>query len=201
MKTILFFVVSYLIGSIPFSHIFPSLKGKDVSKAGSKNIGATNALVVAGPLMGALALIGDILKGFLPIFFALRYNLSPWTVTFIALALVAGHDFSVFLKFKGGKGLATTGGCLLAFDPIFALLVLLIWILTIIATRYFILSTIIVLGGLPLAMMVLGMRGEVVAFALGAFLLSLYAHRNDLMRLISGQEVRANEAVSKFLSK
>ncbi|PIS28229.1 acyl-phosphate glycerol 3-phosphate acyltransferase [Candidatus Saganbacteria bacterium CG08_land_8_20_14_0_20_45_16] len=201
MQNLGFILLAYLVGSIPFSHIFPKLKGKDVSQAGSKNIGATNALVVAGPIMGALALLGDILKGYLPVFLVLRYNPFPWVVIFVALATIVGHDFSVFLKFKGGKGVATTGGCLLAFDPVFAILVLLIWILTIVVSRYFILSTILVLAGLPWVMLILGLRGAIVWFALGACLLSFYTHRDDLKRLLAGQEIRADEAVGKFLSK
>ena len=199
MNVVIYLVLAYLVGSIPFSHIFPKLKGKDVSSEGTKNVGATNALVVAGPIIGALAWLGDVGKGFLVVFVAYRLMLNPWIITAMALAAIAGHDFSIFLKFKGGKGVATTGGALLAFDPFFGILVLIIWILTIVVTRYFIPSTIIVLAGLPVAMLILGMKIEVIMFGLGAFLLAVYTHRLDIKRFISGQELKTSESVNKFM--
>jgi len=201
MNVLLLIVVSYLLGSIPFSHIFPRLKGKDVQKGGTKNIGATNVLVVAGPLMGALALIGDIGKGFLAVYLAQRYFIDPWVVVFAGLAAIAGHDFSLFLKFKGGKGVATTGGVLLALDPIFAIIVLLIWILLIVVTRYFIPSTLIIFGCVPVMLWVLGKRAEYVIFALLAFVLALYTHRADIKRLFAGKELNTQEAMGHYLKK
>ncbi|MBU0502232.1 MAG: glycerol-3-phosphate 1-O-acyltransferase PlsY [Candidatus Margulisbacteria bacterium] len=201
MSNLLAILSSYLIGSIPFSHLFAKLKGKNIQQEGTKNVGATNALVVAGPLVGALAWVGDVGKGFIVVFLALRFGLSPWVVTFMALASIVGHDFSIFLKFKGGKGVATTGGALIAFDPVFGILVFVFWILTILVTRYFIPSTIIVLAGLPVAMLVLGMRSEVIVFGLGAFLLAVYTHRHDLKRLLSGQELRTDAAINKYMDR
>lgn len=198
-----FFVIlgSYLLGSIPFSHIFPKIKGKDVSEGGTKNIGATNVLVVAGPLMGTLALAGDIAKGYLAVSLASYYSPNPWLAVFAGVAAVAGHDFSVFLKFKGGKGVATTGGALLAFDPIFTIVVLLLWILLIIISRYFIPSTLIILGSLPLMIWVLGKRIEFIVFGILVFALALYAHREDIKRIISGKEMKTSESIKHYLGK
>lgn len=201
MNVLLSIVLSYLLGSIPFSHLFPKLKGKDVSQSGTKNIGATNALVVAGPLIGFLSWAGDVGKGFLAVYLAQRYFLPYWAVTACGLAAIIGHDFSVFLKFKGGKGIATTGGALIAFDPVFALVVTLFWAMLILIWRYFIPSTIIILACVPIAMLVLGLRIEVVAFGVLALLLALYTHRKDLQRFLSGQELRTGEAVDKFMKK
>ncbi len=201
MNLLLITIVSYLLGSIPFSHIFPKLRGKDVRKGGTKNIGATNVLVVAGPLFGALALIGDIGKGFLAVYLAQKYLLVPWGIALAGIAAILGHDFSIFLKFKGGKGVATTGGALLALDPVFAIIALLLWILVIIVSRYFILSTLIILGGVPVMMLVLGKRIEYITFGILAFLIALYTHREDIRRIISGKELNTSESIKHYLKK
>lgn len=201
MKTIVVILVSYLLGSIPFSHIFPKLKGKDVRKGGTKNVGASNALVVAGPIMGALALAGDIGKGYLAVYLAQQYLVVPWGITLAAVAAVVGHDFSIFLKFKGGKGVATTGGALFRIDLIFGFFALLFWVLLILVSRYFIPSTLIILGCIPIAMWVLGMRVEYIVFGILAFILALYTHREDIRRIISGKELKTSDSMKKYLKK
>lgn len=201
MKLLLIILAAYLIGSIPFSHIFPKLKGHDVRQKGTKNVGATNALVVAGPLMGALALIGDTAKGYLVIYLAQTFSGLPWVISLAGLVAIVGHDFSLFLRFKGGKGVATTGGILLAIDPLFALVVVLFWVLLILISRYFIRSTLIVLGFVPLAMIVLGMSREIVIFGVGAFILALIAHREDVQKILSGRELTTAESVNKAFNK
>ncbi|MEA3493969.1 MAG: glycerol-3-phosphate 1-O-acyltransferase PlsY [Candidatus Margulisiibacteriota bacterium] len=199
MDLFLFILLSYLIGSIPFSHIFPKLKGKDVREAGTKNVGATNALVVAGPIFGALALIGDVGKGYLCAYLAGQYLGTPWAMTLAGLAAIAGHVFSIFLRFRGGKGIATMGGVLLAIDPFFAIIALSLWILLIVVTRYFILSTLIISGSIPIMMFVVGKRHEFIIFGVLAFALVLYTHRDDIMRLVSGRELKTSQAMKKYL--
>lgn len=104
MKFILVVLASYLIGSIPFSYIFSKLRrGVDPRNVGTGNIGATNTLVVAGKTAGALALAGDIGKGAAAIFLARYFGLSDWGIAFSGLAAVVGHDFSVFLGFRGER--------------------------------------------------------------------------------------------------
>ncbi len=201
MNWLLVILGSYLLGSVPFSHIFPRIKGKDVRKGGTKNIGATNALVVAGPLMGVLALAGDIAKGYLAVALTAYYFPDPWLAALAAIFAIIGHDFSIFLKFQGGKGVATTGGVLLAFDPIFGIIVLLLWVLLILVTRYFIPSTLIMFILLPCMMWVLGKRTEYIVFAAAALALALYTHREDIKRIISGKELKTSEAVKHYLRK
>ncbi|MFA4844345.1 MAG: glycerol-3-phosphate 1-O-acyltransferase PlsY [Candidatus Margulisiibacteriota bacterium] len=201
MKTIFIILSAYLIGSIPFSHIFPKLKGKDVKTAGTKNVGATNALVVAGPLMGALALAGDIAKGYLAIFLAQHYHLAPWAVLLAGFAAVAGHDFSLFLRFKGGKGVATTGGTFLAIDPVFGLLMILIWALCLAVFRYFIPSTMVALAFAPVLMWMGSMSWSYILYGVALFFLAAYAHRGDLKRFAAGQELTIAESMAKYLKK
>jgi glycerol-3-phosphate acyltransferase PlsY len=198
MKLLLVTLLSYLLGSIPFSQIFAKLKGKDVRAAGTKNVGATNALVVAGPLVGALSLLGDVAKGIVAVSLARYFAVTDVGIALSALAVIAGHDFSVFLGFKGGKGVATTFGVLLALDPIFAVLVLFLWILCLVVVRYFIPSTILVLCFLPVMMWMASWRGEYVLFGVANALLGIYAHRNDLKRYFSGQELTIQESLKKY---
>lgn len=193
-------LVSYLLGSIPFSHLFSKLKGQDLRFRGTKNVGATNALVVAGPLAGALALIGDIAKGYLVVQLARLLQLNDWGVAFCAFAVILGHDFSIFLKFKGGKGVATTGGVLMAIDPILWFIVLLLWILMILITRYFILSTLVIMAVLPMVMWLLGKGIEYAILFILTFALALYTHREDLKRLFSGKERKTTEAIEHYFA-
>lgn len=205
MNFLVVIIGAYLLGSIPFSHIFPKLKGKDVRSGGTKNVGATNALVVAGPLFGLLALIGDIAKGYFSVYFARQYLMGDsymmWGLMLAGVFAVIGHDFSIFLKFKGGKGVATTGGVLLAFDPFFGIAALLLWILLIIVSRYFIPSTLIILTCIPIMMWILGLRLEIITFGVLALLLALYTHREDIKRIISGQELKTSDSMKKYLKK
>jgi len=192
---------AYLLGSVPFSHIFPRIKGRDVRKGGTGNVGATNALVVAGPVMGVLAFIGDIAKGYLAVTFAAYYFTDPWLPVAAGIAAVLGHVFSVFLKFKGGKGLATSWGGLLGFDPVFALIVMLTWILLILATRYFILSSLINAVLVPVLLVVLGKRFEVVVYGAAILVMMLYTHRQDIKRIISGNEMKTDQSIKHYLGK
>ena len=155
-------VVSYLIGSIPFSHIFPRLiKGRDVREKGTKNVGASNALIVAGKRAGLLALLGDTGKGIVVVLLARYFGLPTSVIAACALAAVIGHDFSLFLGFKGGKGVAVFGGTLIALDPIFTVLVVLLWIFTMLVLRYFIPSTVLVICFVPVMMWMGVLAGRV----------------------------------------
>ncbi|MDI6731898.1 MAG: glycerol-3-phosphate 1-O-acyltransferase PlsY [Candidatus Margulisbacteria bacterium] len=202
MPVILTIVFAYLLGSIPFSHLFPRLKGHDIRHKGTKNVGATNALVVAGPIIGTLALIGDIGKGFLAVMLA-KYFIpdAHWLPVLCGILAVAGHDFSIFLKFKGGKGVATTGGAWLALDPILTSLFILLWGLLIITTRYFIMSTVIIFALIPVLLLVFNRGIELVMFAVLTFILAAVAHCKDISRFFSGKELNTSEALRHYLAK
>ena len=201
MQELLLIIAAYLLGSIPFSKILPKVKGRDVTKEGTKNIGATNAFALGGPLVGSLACLGDMGKGFLAVYLAQRFNLPVWAVCTCGFASILGHDFSIFLKFKGGKGVATTGGTVFAIDPIFTMFALLIYALLAVVTRYFILSTLIVLGCVPIMMLIFGWRVEYVIYMILAFALALFTHREDLKRLLAGQEKTIPEAYQGYRNK
>lgn len=201
MTLVLSIAASYLIGSIPFSYIFSRIKGADPRKVGTGNVGATNALVTAGKTAGALALAGDIGKGVAAIFLARYFGLSDWGIAFSGLAAVVGHDFSVFLGFRGGKGVATTGGVLMALDPIFGTLALLLWILCMVVFRYFVPSTILVLCFAPVMMWMASWRAAYITFGILSALLAIYVHRADLQRFFSGNELTIQESMAKYSKK
>ncbi|MDD5155852.1 MAG: glycerol-3-phosphate 1-O-acyltransferase PlsY [Candidatus Omnitrophica bacterium] len=197
-------IISYLIGSIPTAYIFGRvLKGIDIRKFGSGNVGATNALRVLGrwPAIAVLAL--DILKGFLPVlflgnFFVQRINYLPQETVrlVVGLSCIAGHSWSLFLRFKGGKGIATTLGVLLALaikvpglNIVLALLVL-SWFLIFAFTRIVSLASIVSAVLLPVYMLVFRQTFTLIfsSFILCAF--AIIRHRSNLRRLWQGKEHR-----------
>ena len=120
------FIVFYLVGSLPFALIvYKSMSTADPRKSGSMNPGATNMYRIAGPLPGIFTFLGDFLKGFIPIYLLAEQNLV--TAYIFSLFILLGHMFSVFNKFKGGKGVATSFGFVLALDFQIGLAVLIIW--------------------------------------------------------------------------
>ena len=145
----LFFIAFYLIGSIPFALIvYKFMSTTDPRKSGSMNPGATNMYRVAGPLPGILTFLGDFLKGFIPIYFLIEQNL---TVAYTySLFLLLGHMFSVFNSFKGGKGVATSFGFILALDFQIGLIILVTWAFIFMLKRISGLSAIVSFIFLPL---------------------------------------------------
>ncbi|HWQ21462.1 MAG TPA: glycerol-3-phosphate acyltransferase, partial [Clostridia bacterium] len=116
VRDLVVFAVAYLVGSLPFSYIFAKLvKGVDITKVGSRNMGATNVLRTAGPVPAVFAFAGDLLKAILLLLALTRFfpDVSREAVLVAAVAVVLGHDFSVLAGFKGGKGVATTFGVVL----------------------------------------------------------------------------------------
>ncbi len=198
----LLIAVSYLIGSVPFSRIFPSvLKKRDVQREGTGNVGASNALIVAGKRAGLLALLGDTGKGIAAVLLA-RFLVQPdWVIAACALAAVVGHDFSIFLRFHGGKGVATFGGTLIALNPALTVLVVLFWIFVMLIWRYFIPSTVLVMCFVPVMMWMGSLRPEYIIYGILNALLGIYAHRANLLLFFSGQELTIQESLAKHFKK
>ncbi|MBI5701435.1 glycerol-3-phosphate 1-O-acyltransferase PlsY [Candidatus Saganbacteria bacterium] len=191
-------VVSYLIGSIPFSLIFAKLfTDTDVRQKGSGNVGATNVLVTTGKKRAAiLSVFFDILKGFVAVAISkILFGADIYAYT-AGLFSIIGHDFPVFLGFKGGKGVAATTGVLIALNPIAIWFCLLIYIVSISISRYLILSSIITIGFIPFILWFLGEGLFGIIFGILAFLLALFVHRNDIIRLLSGKEAKFDRGVA-----
>lgn len=202
MLNLLFLVFAYLVGSIPFAFLSSKyIKGIDIRTVGSQNVGATNTLGHAGKLAGTLALIGDIGKGIFVIFLAQHFIGDPFWVALSGFLVVLGHDFPVFLNFKGGKGVATTGGILIGLDWGFAMIILLLWVLTIVVTRFYIMSSLIIIGLVPVFMLVMGWQVEYIVLYFFLWLLALYVHRFDIQRQIEGKESTVQEYFKKYKNK
>jgi glycerol-3-phosphate acyltransferase PlsY len=190
--------LAYLIGSIPFAVIVSKFMGlKDPRSYGSKNPGATNVLRSGNKLAAALTLLGDAAKGWFAIWLAQQLAPAlPWSVyALVVLAVFLGHLYPIFLKFKGGKGVATALGILVAIHPLLALATAATWLLTAIVSRYSSLAALVAAFVAP--MYYLFGSGTVwyaqrpVVFALIAItVLLFYRHHANISRLISGQETR-----------
>ncbi len=192
----LMIIICYLIGSMPFGYIVAKVVKKiDIRDYGSGNIGATNAFRVLGPWLASLVLIGDLLKGFLAIVLFYQLNIDSLFVIILGgLAVIGGHDWSIFLKFKGGKGIATTYGVFLALNPKIALLSALIWLIVIALTRYASLASILSLSVLVVLMLWFRQPQEYIIFSVIILALALYRHRGNILRLKEGKE-------KKFLTR
>jgi glycerol-3-phosphate acyltransferase PlsY len=182
-------VVAYLLGSIPVGVLAGRFcSGVDPRKAGSKNIGFTNVLRVSGKVPGILTLLGDIGKGSLAIIIAKTFvGQIEWELA-AGAAVIVGHMFSVFLFFKGGKGVATTLGVLLALDVAIGGILLIIWLGSAAIWRISSLSALIAVGILPGLVWVLHRQAAWLAFAVGVTLLIGYRHIANIRRLVAGTE-------------
>lgn len=135
-------ILSYIIGSIPFSLIVTKIKGIDLRSIGSRNIGATNVLRTGNKYLAALALLLDSLKGFIAVYAAQQFlNNNDFYIYLSAILAISGHIFPIWLKFKGGKGVATTLGVLLALNVLAALIFIFIWVTVFYIFRYSSLSS------------------------------------------------------------
>jgi len=188
-------IAAYLLGSIPFGLLFTKLLvGGDVRKAGSGNIGATNVARVAGPLPGILTLLFDAAKGAAAVRLAARFSNENATWMIIAaLAALFGHCFPVWLKFRGGKGVATAAGAFLMLSPLALLGSVILFILVVAFWRYVSLGSISAAASMPLLIYFLWAPQHApppaVTFgALAAAGLIIYKHDANIQRLLQGEE-------------
>ena len=184
---------AYLLGSIPFAVVCSHLFGlADPRSYGSKNPGATNVLRSGNKAAAALTLIGDLAKGWLAVVLARKYGpaygLGSGFVGLVALAVFFGHLYPIFLKFKGGKGVATAAGVLLALDPWLGLATLATWLLIAFTLRYSSLAALVAAAAAPLFAFFLW-GGDVMLLAVGIIAMALIGkHWPNLQRLMGGTE-------------
>jgi glycerol-3-phosphate acyltransferase PlsY len=185
----LFLAIGYFFGSIPTGLILAKLAGKgDIRKIGSGNIGATNVLRTGDKKLAAATLIGDALKGIIPVLIAQRFG-SPDAAVCAGLGAFLGHLFPIWLKFKGGKGIATYLGLCLAFVPLLALVFAVVWLACAFLTKYSSLSALIATLAVPVTAYLLGHVQVAQLFAL-LTLLAWFMHRANISRLLVGTESR-----------
>ena len=186
---------AYLLGSIPNGLLIARLKGVDLQKVGSGNIGATNVFRCVGKGWGVAAFVLDAVKGFVPAFFFPRLMMEsapPWLGLACGLAAVAGHNWPVWLKFKGGKGVSTSAGMLLGIAPAAVGIGFLVFAATVALTRFVSLGSILAAIAVPAAYLWLeGPDNRLLAGALVLMgLLVVVKHRANIRRLLAGTEPR-----------
>ena len=183
-------VGGYLLGSIPVGYLIGRSYGIDIRTKGSGNIGAANILRVIGKGPAAVTLLLDAVKGLLPTILARQtYLLPPGWIIAVGLAAIIGHTFSIFLRFKGGKGVATSLGVLVGLSPLTAFFVLLVWLAVFAASRIVSFASLAAALFLPPLLWYLANRQPVfLAFGVLIAILVFLAHRKNIRRLLSGQE-------------
>lgn len=187
-------VLAYLIGAIPVGFLVARIAGGvDIRSAGSGNIGATNVLRTLGKLPAIVTLLGDIAKGYAAVWVAARLGPAAGWASAGAVLAIVGNCWSVFLRFHGGKGVATSFGAFLALAPWATAPLALVWIVVTASFRYVSLSSILVCLGLPLGVLALGYGWPAAAAALAAAVIIVGRHHENIRRLLSGTERRLGE--------
>lgn len=188
-------IISFIIGSIPTGLLIAKSKGIDLRKVGSGNIGATNVLRAVGKEAALFTLLGDIAKGAVPVAIAKTLALDTLDAGIVGLSAILGHNFSLFLKFKGGKGVSASIGVLLAFSPYVAIFTIVLWLLTAKWTRYSSLSALVSFGLLPLSIYMIDYSKEKMVIAAAITVLIYIRHAANIKRLIQGTESKIGQKV------
>lgn len=212
MLRILLLIIGYFIGNIETGYIFGKIHKMDIRNYGSGNAGATNTLRVLGAKAGLVVFLGDFCKSLIPclvVRFIFRDNvsLSYIYMLYIGLGVVLGHNFPLYLGFKGGKGVASTAGIIMALDIRIAVVCLIVFIITVAITRY------VSLGSIFVMIILIGMSHFFVKFSYGfgegaspmefrlltaaVGLLSIFMHRANIKRLLGGTENKIGKKVEK----
>lgn len=186
---IFFSIAAYLFGSLSSAILVCKAMGlPDPRTVGSKNPGTTNVLRIGGKKAAFITLLGDLLKGFIPVLLARWYNLSDFGVAAVAFAAFIGHLYPIYFSFKGGKGVATALGCLLAISPAAGLCCVVTWVLIAVVTRYSSLAALItsILAPVYIWFFTEDKNYIMVAALMTAFL--IYRHRANIAHLLAGTE-------------
>jgi len=194
-------VAAYLLGSIPTGFLVAKARGLDIRTVGSGNIGATNVSRYLGKLAGVLVLLADALKGWVAVVLVAKLAVMAadrsagpqareWLAICAGFAAILGHNYTCWLHFKGGKGIATSAGVLMALVPLALLIILAVWILLFALTRYVSLASICAAFALPFAAWLTRQSTamKILTAAVGA--LAIYKHKANIQRLIQGTENR-----------
>ena len=181
-------LISYLFGSIPFGYLFTKLLlKKDIRDVGSGNIGATNVLRTGNKSLGYLTLVLDIAKAVVPVIY-IKFN-YPDLVYISALCAFLGHLFPAWLKFRGGKGVATFVGILISINIYYAVVFGIVWILTFLVSKYSSLSSLFASFSISIYLLILN-QGNIIYFII-RFVLLFYTHSENIKRLINKEETKS----------
>jgi glycerol-3-phosphate acyltransferase PlsY len=190
LKIIIYLLLAYLCGAIPFGYIIAKVfKHVDIRTIGSGNPGATNVYRTISKPLGVLTLVLDLLKGFIPVYLTMLLNPdSVWLIIAVAFVTIIGHVFTVFLNFKGGKGVATGCGVFLALNPLAILICFLVFVLFLVLFRYVSFASIMAAATLPISLYFLNSMAEIVIFASIISILVIVRHISNIKRLLNGTE-------------
>lgn len=188
ISELLLIIAAYLLGSIPTGLLLAKAVGVDIRSSGSGNIGATNVYRTLGRSVGVLTLAGDCLKGAIPVIVASRLGTSDYLIAAVALAAFLGHVYTIFLGFKGGKGVATALGVFLAISPLAVGAVIIIFVAVVWRWRYISLGSIIAAVTMPGMVAVMDSRPPMVIMTSIVALLIVWKHRENISRLKMGTE-------------
>lgn len=192
-------IFAYLLGSFPSAYVAGRIrKGLDIRRHGTGNVGATNTLLIAGPVFAILVYIVDLLKGLVPVLMARSIIGTDLSMGLAGFAAILGHDFSIFLGFSGGKGVATTTGVMFGINSWIISIIIIAWVILVVVTKYFILSSLICMLFIPILMYFFKLSVTYVIFGILYFLAGLFTHRHDVVRIFSGQESKALSSIKKY---
>jgi glycerol-3-phosphate acyltransferase PlsY len=181
----------YLLGSVPFGILVGRMfYGVDPRTVGSGNIGTANSMRAFGRTGAALVLLGDVIKGALPTFIAVHFMGAVWMAALVGLATVVGHNWSVFLRFRGGKGVATTLGVVIVLSFLAAVAFGVVWLATAGLTRYASLASILASAAVPVVMFLLQQPMSYVYYGIVALALVVWRHESNIRRLFAGTELK-----------
>lgn len=195
---ILLILVAYLVGSVPFGYIFTKkFTGENIRLLGSGNIGSTNVRRVAGLKVAIITQLCDMMKGLLPVAAILLlqyydvYVFDKYILYIVGLAAILGHNFSIFLKFKGGKGVNTTLGASVLLGPISVLISVLVYFIVKLSSKYVSLGSIFLSITLPVSEFILHKTTHLFYYFVICSLFIVFMHRANIIRLINGTEIRS----------
>ena len=181
-------IISYLMGSIPFGFILTKIfLKKDIRELGSGNIGATNTLRVGNKLIGYLTLTLDIIKAIIPVIYTKIF--FPDFLYLASLCAFLGHVFPVWLKFKGGKGVATYVGILFSINIYFGIIFSIVWLITFVISKFSSLSSLIASVSIPIYLLILTQFDQLIFFTI-MFVLIFFTHRENIKRLKNKEETK-----------
>jgi len=194
-------IVGYLLGSIPTGFLVAKSKGVDIRTIGSGNIGATNVFRALGTPAGVLVLLADAFKGWAAVALVARLiadwsypaagpQAREWFRIISGLAAILGHNYTCWLHFKGGKGIATSAGVLIALVPWALLIILGIWIIVFALTRYVSLASLAASAALPFATWITGCSSTLIIITAAMAVLAIFKHKSNIQRLLQGTENR-----------
>ena len=193
--------LAYVIGATPFGFLAGKIKGIDIRDHGSGNIGATNVMRTLGKPVGITVLVLDILKGMLPVIIALCVSDSSLVAIAASIAAIMGHNYTFWLGFKGGKGIATTAGAVVPIMPFAILFAVATWLVTLKISRYGSVASIAAALAIPLEVLVESLIRDrfdvpIFSFAMFVCVLAIWKHRSNISRLKQGEEPKAGSKKS-----